>query len=179
MVYWTEITSPSISKASIQGGEPTTVIRSGNISLLYFILSLRQMGIKEAVTIRKMKLMCKMYPPNRSGQPRGYCHRPLGTNHVLDGLGEGSHWGGFFGRIPTSCHYWLGSRQPSRYHHWPSQWVGVVSHKALTRDLLVNKLPETYQLLRSNCLSLVRRYTFKGIAQHFWDYTYLLSCRDQ
>uniref|UniRef100_A0A671VLG3 Nidogen 1 n=1 Tax=Sparus aurata TaxID=8175 RepID=A0A671VLG3_SPAAU len=28
MVYWTEITSPSISKASIQGGEPTEVIRS-------------------------------------------------------------------------------------------------------------------------------------------------------
>uniref|UniRef100_A0A8C2WHH2 Nidogen 1 n=1 Tax=Cyclopterus lumpus TaxID=8103 RepID=A0A8C2WHH2_CYCLU len=28
MVYWTEITSPSISKASIQGGEPTAVIRS-------------------------------------------------------------------------------------------------------------------------------------------------------
>lgn len=28
MVYWTDITSPSISKASIQGGEPTTVIRS-------------------------------------------------------------------------------------------------------------------------------------------------------
>ncbi|KAI3363049.1 hypothetical protein L3Q82_011712, partial [Scortum barcoo] len=28
MVYWTEITSPSISKASIQGGEPTVVIRS-------------------------------------------------------------------------------------------------------------------------------------------------------
>uniref|UniRef100_A0A8C5GLW2 Nidogen 1a n=1 Tax=Gouania willdenowi TaxID=441366 RepID=A0A8C5GLW2_GOUWI len=28
MVYWTEITSPSISRASIQGGEPTAVIRS-------------------------------------------------------------------------------------------------------------------------------------------------------
>ncbi|KAM6916387.1 nidogen-1 isoform 2-T2 [Xenentodon cancila] len=28
MIYWTEITSPSISKASIQGGEPTVVIRS-------------------------------------------------------------------------------------------------------------------------------------------------------
>ncbi|KAA8584008.1 nidogen-1 [Etheostoma spectabile] len=28
MVYWTEITSPSISKASIQGGEPIAVIRS-------------------------------------------------------------------------------------------------------------------------------------------------------
>ncbi|CAJ1067679.1 nidogen-1 [Xyrichtys novacula] len=28
MVYWTEITSPSISKASIQGGEPTAVIQS-------------------------------------------------------------------------------------------------------------------------------------------------------
>lgn len=28
MVYWTEITSPSISKASIQGGEPTQVITS-------------------------------------------------------------------------------------------------------------------------------------------------------
>uniref|UniRef100_A0A8C6TE61 Nidogen 1a n=1 Tax=Neogobius melanostomus TaxID=47308 RepID=A0A8C6TE61_9GOBI len=28
MVYWTEITSPSISKASIHGGEPTPVIRS-------------------------------------------------------------------------------------------------------------------------------------------------------
>ncbi|KAL6101612.1 nid1 [Pungitius sinensis] len=28
MVYWTEITSPSISKASIQGGEPSAVIRS-------------------------------------------------------------------------------------------------------------------------------------------------------
>ncbi|XP_068183596.1 nidogen-1 [Antennarius striatus] len=28
MVYWTEITSPSISKASIQGGEPVTVITS-------------------------------------------------------------------------------------------------------------------------------------------------------
>lgn len=28
MVYWTDITSPSISKASIQGGEPVAVIRS-------------------------------------------------------------------------------------------------------------------------------------------------------
>ncbi|KAM9847427.1 nidogen-1 [Aulostomus maculatus] len=28
MVYWTEITSPSISKASLQGGEPMVVIRS-------------------------------------------------------------------------------------------------------------------------------------------------------
>ncbi|XP_071337229.1 nidogen-1 [Trachinotus anak] len=28
MVYWTEITTPSISKASIQGGEPVAVIRS-------------------------------------------------------------------------------------------------------------------------------------------------------
>uniref|UniRef100_A0A3Q0RB25 Nidogen 1 n=1 Tax=Amphilophus citrinellus TaxID=61819 RepID=A0A3Q0RB25_AMPCI len=29
MVYWTEITSPSISKANIQGGDPTAVISSG------------------------------------------------------------------------------------------------------------------------------------------------------
>lgn len=29
MIYWTEITSPSISKASIEGGEPAFVIRSG------------------------------------------------------------------------------------------------------------------------------------------------------
>lgn len=29
MVYWTEITSPSISKASIEGGEPVSVISSG------------------------------------------------------------------------------------------------------------------------------------------------------
>uniref|UniRef100_A0A669DFL5 Nidogen 1 n=1 Tax=Oreochromis niloticus TaxID=8128 RepID=A0A669DFL5_ORENI len=29
MVYWTEITSPSISKANIEGGEPTSVISSG------------------------------------------------------------------------------------------------------------------------------------------------------
>lgn len=29
MVYWTEITSPSISKASIEGGDPVSVIRSG------------------------------------------------------------------------------------------------------------------------------------------------------
>ncbi|TKS85352.1 Nidogen-1 [Collichthys lucidus] len=28
MVYWTEITSPSISKASIEGGEPTEIIQS-------------------------------------------------------------------------------------------------------------------------------------------------------
>uniref|UniRef100_A0A8C7Z3W8 Nidogen 1a n=1 Tax=Oryzias sinensis TaxID=183150 RepID=A0A8C7Z3W8_9TELE len=28
VVYWTDITSPAISKASIQGGEPTTVIRT-------------------------------------------------------------------------------------------------------------------------------------------------------
>ncbi|XP_037534042.1 nidogen-1 [Nematolebias whitei] len=28
MIYWTEITSPSISKASADGGEPTTIIRS-------------------------------------------------------------------------------------------------------------------------------------------------------
>uniref|UniRef100_A0A8C6TFT3 Nidogen 1a n=1 Tax=Neogobius melanostomus TaxID=47308 RepID=A0A8C6TFT3_9GOBI len=32
MVYWTEITSPSISKASIHGGEPTPVIRSAIIT---------------------------------------------------------------------------------------------------------------------------------------------------
>lgn len=31
MVYWTEITSPSISKASIQGGEPVAVIASGKL----------------------------------------------------------------------------------------------------------------------------------------------------
>lgn len=29
MVYWTEITSPSISKASVEGGEPVSVIGSG------------------------------------------------------------------------------------------------------------------------------------------------------
>lgn len=34
MVYWTEITSPSISKASIQGGEPISVIRSGSVTLI-------------------------------------------------------------------------------------------------------------------------------------------------
>ncbi|KAM9803801.1 nidogen-1 [Neosynchiropus ocellatus] len=32
MVYWTEITSPSISKASIEGGEPTAVVRSDLLS---------------------------------------------------------------------------------------------------------------------------------------------------
>lgn len=31
MIYWTEITSPSISKASIEGGEPVFVIRSGTL----------------------------------------------------------------------------------------------------------------------------------------------------
>lgn len=37
MVYWTEITSPSISKANIQGGEPVAVIRSGSATaLLHF-----------------------------------------------------------------------------------------------------------------------------------------------
>lgn len=36
MVYWTEITSPSISKASIQGGEPIAVIRSGSVSLHFY-----------------------------------------------------------------------------------------------------------------------------------------------
>lgn len=34
MVYWTEITSPSISKASIQGGEPISVIRTGSVTLI-------------------------------------------------------------------------------------------------------------------------------------------------
>lgn len=29
MVYWTEITTPSISKASIEGGDPVSVVRSG------------------------------------------------------------------------------------------------------------------------------------------------------
>lgn len=29
MVYWTEITSPSISKASMEGGDPVSVVRSG------------------------------------------------------------------------------------------------------------------------------------------------------
>lgn len=29
MVYWSEITSPSISKASIEGGDPVAVVRSG------------------------------------------------------------------------------------------------------------------------------------------------------
>lgn len=33
MVYWTEITSPSISKASIEGGEPIVVIRSGSVTV--------------------------------------------------------------------------------------------------------------------------------------------------
>lgn len=33
MVYWTEITSPSISKANIQGGEPVAVIRSGSVTV--------------------------------------------------------------------------------------------------------------------------------------------------
>lgn len=39
MVYWTEITSPSISKASIEGGEPTEIIQSGSVTV-YFFLSL-------------------------------------------------------------------------------------------------------------------------------------------
>lgn len=29
MVYWTEITTPSISKASIEGGDPVSVVTSG------------------------------------------------------------------------------------------------------------------------------------------------------
>lgn len=29
MVYWTEITTPSISKASIEGGDPVEVLTSG------------------------------------------------------------------------------------------------------------------------------------------------------
>lgn len=32
VVYWTDITSPSISKASIQGGEPAAVIRAGRFT---------------------------------------------------------------------------------------------------------------------------------------------------
>lgn len=35
MVYWTEITTPSISKASIEGGEPIAVIRTGSVTLLF------------------------------------------------------------------------------------------------------------------------------------------------
>lgn len=35
MVYWTEITSPSISKANIHGGEPVFVITSGMLTPHY------------------------------------------------------------------------------------------------------------------------------------------------
>lgn len=34
-VYWTDITSPSISKASINGGEPTAVIITSNVTFFY------------------------------------------------------------------------------------------------------------------------------------------------
>lgn len=53
MVYWTEITSPSISKASIQGGEPTEVIRSGSITV--FLLSTESLSFSAAVKENDMQ----------------------------------------------------------------------------------------------------------------------------
>lgn len=61
MVYWTEITSPSISKASILGGEPIVVIRSGNTAVHFspsqdsFSFIFRQLSIKCTVFINQSK----------------------------------------------------------------------------------------------------------------------------
>ena len=64
-----------------------------------------------------------MWPLDRFAQSRGYRHRSLGTNHVLDRFGEGSHWGRLSGRDPAPSHYRFWSRQPPSYYHRPSQWV--------------------------------------------------------
>lgn len=32
MVYWTDISTPAISKASLQGGEPVHIVKSGSFS---------------------------------------------------------------------------------------------------------------------------------------------------
>lgn len=45
MVYWTDISGPSISRASLHGGEPTTIIKTGN-STKFFLLLLPRNGIR-------------------------------------------------------------------------------------------------------------------------------------
>lgn len=46
MVYWTDISGPSISRASLHGGEPTTIIRTGD-SIKFFLFLLPINGIKD------------------------------------------------------------------------------------------------------------------------------------
>lgn len=36
MVYWTDITEPSIGRASLHGGEPTTIVRQGKQANIIF-----------------------------------------------------------------------------------------------------------------------------------------------
>jgi len=38
MVYWTEISTPAISKANLQGGEPIHLIKSGSFRLVLMSL---------------------------------------------------------------------------------------------------------------------------------------------
>lgn len=45
IVYWTDISGPSISRASLHGGEPTTIIKTGN-STKFFLLLLPRDGIR-------------------------------------------------------------------------------------------------------------------------------------
>lgn len=48
MVYWTEITSPSISKANIEGGVPTSVISSGSVFFTLLVpLHFERGGLKK------------------------------------------------------------------------------------------------------------------------------------
>ena len=93
-----------------------------------------------------------MKPLHRAGQPRGYRHRPLGTNYVLDGLCEGSHRGGLFGRVSASRHCRQRSRQPPSHHHRPSQWVGTVSHNTFTLNILRVRYQSPRNFFYISCL---------------------------
>lgn len=81
MVYWTEITSPSISKASIQGGEPTAVITSGNTSLLYF--HFQPAVNQEAAFIRQRNWCAKCILSTDVDSPEGI---------AIDHLGRTMFW---------------------------------------------------------------------------------------
>lgn len=85
MVYWTEISSPSISKASIQGGEPTAVIRSGmstsplSYVVLYLFICL---GIRRVTGIKQSKTVCCILLTDL-GSPEGL---------AIDYLGRTMFW---------------------------------------------------------------------------------------
>lgn len=88
MVYWTEITSPSISKANIHGGEPVFVITSGIIATHFSPLTILLLFFS-ALVIKQRNSCLKCDLSTDLDSPEGIAIDHLGrtlfwTDSVMD-----------------------------------------------------------------------------------------------